>query len=80
MIMKPKLVLFDEPLSALDAPLRKKLAQLICRLQKEMGFTGIMVTHDLEEAKTIGDRIVLMKNGHVTWFGKSENFRGDLLG
>ena len=80
LIMKPKLVLFDEPLSALDAPLRKKLAQLICRLQKEMGFTGIMVTHDLEEAKTIGDRIVLMKKGHVTWFGKSENFRGDLLG
>ncbi len=46
LIIKPKLILFDEPLSALDAPLRKKLAGEILALQKEFGFTSVMVTHD----------------------------------
>lgn len=77
LIMKPKLVLFDEPLSALDAPLRKKLAQLIKTLQKKFDFTGIMVTHDLEEAKTVADNIVLMKKGGVIWSGKSQDFKDE---
>lgn len=75
LIMNPKLVLFDEPLSALDAPLRKKLAQLIKTLQKNLNFTGIMVTHDLNEAKTIADNIILMKKGHITWNGKAQDFK-----
>ncbi|MCQ2575149.1 MAG: ABC transporter ATP-binding protein [Treponema sp.] len=74
LIMKPKLVLFDEPLSALDAPLRKKLSALIVELQKTFGFTGIMVTHDINEAKTISDKILLMKKGKITWSGAAENF------
>lgn len=74
LIMKPKLVLFDEPLSALDAPLRKKLANLIKKLQKEFGFTGIMVTHDIQEAKNIADRILLMKKGKILWQGNSKDF------
>lgn len=74
LIMKPKLVLFDEPLSALDAPLRKKLANLIKKLQKEFGFTGIMVTHDIQEAKNIADRILLMKKGKILWQGNAKDF------
>lgn len=74
LIMKPKLVLFDEPLSALDAPLRKKLAALIKSLQTSFGFTGIMVTHDLNEAKTVSDQIILMKKGTITWNGPAQDF------
>lgn len=58
LIIKPKLILFDEPLSALDAPLRKKMAADIVSMQKKLGFTGIFVTHDLEEAKFVAQRIV----------------------
>lgn len=74
LIINPKLVLFDEPLSALDAPLRKKLANLIKKLQKEFGFTGIMVTHDIQEAKMIADKILFMKKGNLLWQGKSQEF------
>ena len=79
LIMKPKLVLFDEPLSALDAPLRKKLAMLIRELQKTFGFTGIMVTHDINEAKTVSDRIILMKDGKIFWTGSPEDFDEKML-
>lgn len=79
LIMKPKLVLFDEPLSALDAPLRKKLANLIKKLQKEFGFTGIMVTHDIQEAKMIAEQILFMKKGKLLWQGKSQDFDEKLL-
>ena len=74
LIMKPKLVLFDEPLSALDAPLRKKLATLIRDLQKSFGFTGIMVTHDIEEAKSICDKVILIEKGKIKWQGKPDDF------
>ena len=58
LITKPKLVLLDEPLSALDADLRKRLALQIKEWHKTLGWTGIMVTHDEEEARTIADVIV----------------------
>lgn len=79
LIMNPKLVLFDEPLSALDAPLRKKLAALIRDLQKTHDFTGIMVTHDINEAKTISDQIILMKQGKIFWQGKASEFEEKLM-
>lgn len=79
LIVKPELVLFDEPLSALDAPLRKKLALEIKHLQQEIGFTGIMVTHDLEEARAVSDRIVLIKTGRIVWQGLSKDFDESLL-
>ena len=65
LIIQPKLVLFDEPLSALDAPLRKRLAEDICTMQDSLGFAGIFVTHDREEARLVADRIVTMEKGHV---------------
>ena len=58
LITQPKLVLLDEPLSALDADLRSRLAHQIRDWQKTMGFTAIMVTHDLAEAETVADKIV----------------------
>ena len=79
LIVKPALVLFDEPLSALDAPLRKKLAKEICSLQKEFNFTGIMVTHDIAEAKAVSDKILLMKAGRIVWRGRAEDFDERLM-
>jgi len=58
LIMEPKLVLLDEPLSALDADLRKHLAAQISQWQKEIGFTALMVTHDEEEAESLADKII----------------------
>lgn len=79
LITRPKLVLFDEPLSALDAPLRKKLALLIKDLQNSFNFTSIMVTHDLEEAKNMADRIILIKKGSIYWQGNSDDFTEELF-
>lgn len=66
LIVEPKLVLLDEPLSAVDSDLRKKLASDIKQMQRELGFCALMVTHDLEEAKNMGDRILLIKKGRST--------------
>ena len=79
LIMQPKLVLFDEPLSALDAPLRKKLAILIKDLQKKFNFTGIMVTHDINEAKAISNQIILMKKGKIYWQGNACDFTESMM-
>lgn len=79
LIVQPKLVLFDEPLSALDAPLRRRLAAEIRRLQTEIGFTGIMVTHDIAEARAVSDRIILLSHGRIGWHGAAANFDDALL-
>lgn len=79
LIVHPELILFDEPLSALDAPLRKKLAAEIRALQKSLGFTGIMVTHDISEARTLADSIICIRNGTIIWQGPPKNFRETLL-
>lgn len=74
LIVQPKLVLLDEPLSALDAPMRKKLAEEIVSLQKKVGFTAVMVTHDVREAKLMSDRIILMEKGRIQWEGAADAF------
>lgn len=74
LIMKPKLLLLDEALSALDKPLRKKLARLIKDLQNRFNFTAIMVTHDQEEAKELSDQIIKMQRGKIIWQGKPCDF------
>ena len=58
-------MLLDEPLSALDAELRKKLADKILEWQKEFGFTAIMVTHDIEEAKRMSQKIISMNDSVI---------------
>lgn len=64
-VRKPKVFLFDEPLSNLDAKLRVQMRTEISRLHQRLGATMIYVTHDQTEAMTMADRIVLMKDGHV---------------
>lgn len=63
MVKKPQLLLMDEPLSNLDARLRLEMREEIRRIQKETGVTTIFVTHDQEEAMSISDSILLMKDG-----------------
>ena len=58
LITKPKLLLLDDPLSALDAELRQKLAFQLKEWQEQFGFTAIMVTHDEEEAQNVADKII----------------------
>src|SRR5262249_15361830 len=65
----PGLLLLDEPLSALDAKVRVYLRQEIKRLQRRLGVTTIMVTHDQEEALTMADRIVVMNRGRIEQIG-----------
>ena len=60
LITKPKLVLLDEPFSALDTDLRHRMATWLRNQQKKLGFTAIMVTHDQQEAQTVADKIVRM--------------------
>lgn len=67
----PGLLLLDEPLSALDAKVRVRLRREIKRVQRLLGITTIMVTHDQEEALTIADRIVVMRDGRIDQVGDS---------
>ncbi len=64
-VRQPKVFLFDEPLSNLDAQMRVSMRREIARLHQELGVTMIYVTHDQVEAMTLGDRIVVMEKGHV---------------
>ena len=66
---EPGLLLLDEPLSALDARLRKELRVEIRRIQRELGVTTVYVTHDQEEALAIADRVVVMRGGKVEQAG-----------
>jgi ABC-type sugar transport system ATPase subunit len=73
LIKKPKLLLFDEPLSNLDARLRISMRSEIKRLQRELGITSIYVTHDQIEALTMADRIAVIKNGVLQAFTDPES-------
>ncbi len=67
--INPRVLLLDEPLSALDAKIRVELRQEIRRIQQKMGITTIYVTHDQEEALSLSDRIVVMSQGHMEQVG-----------
>jgi iron(III) transport system ATP-binding protein len=68
-VIEPKVLLLDEPLSNLDAKLRVQMRQELLSLQRKLGLTTIFVTHDQEEANTICDRIAVMDNGIVQQVG-----------
>ncbi len=68
-VNKPRVLLLDEPLSALDYRLRKKMQKELQLLQKNLGITFILVTHDQEEAFTMSDRVVVMRNGAIEQIG-----------
>ncbi len=84
----PRLLLLDEPLSALDSGLRKNLRREIRRIQQQLSITAVYVTHDQEEALTISDKIVIMNNGKIEQTGSPEKiynnpstkFTADFLG
>jgi iron(III) transport system ATP-binding protein len=65
LIYDPRLLLFDEPLSNLDAKLRERMRHEIRRLQREVGITSVYVTHDQAEAMIISDRIIVMNRGRI---------------
>ena len=69
---KPRMLLLDEPLSALDAPLRKKLRTIIRQIHDRTGITMLYVTHDREEAFAIADRIMIMRGGKLEDTGTPE--------
>ena len=70
---KPRVLLLDEPLSNLDARLRLQTREEIRRIQKETGITTVFVTHDQEEAMSISDEIVVMRDGVIQQIGKPQN-------
>ncbi|AOT69431.1 ABC transporter ATP-binding protein [Geosporobacter ferrireducens] len=72
LVTEPKVLLLDEPLSALDAKIRKNLRYQIRKIQKELNITTIFVTHDQEEALILSDRIFLMNNGQFSQIGTPE--------
>ena len=72
LVTRPRLLLLDEPLSALDARIRKHLREQIRTIQRELGLTTIFVTHDQEEALVMSDRIFLMNKGHIVQSGNAQ--------
>lgn len=74
LIASPPLVLFDEPLSALDAVTQKHTARLIADLQAEEGFAALIVTHDLGYAVAYADQIAVLRDGYLEEVADAENF------
>ena len=72
----PKLMLFDEPFSALDPLIRRDMQDEVIRLQAEIGKTMIFITHDLPEALRLGDRIAIMRDGAIVQLGTPEELVG----
>ncbi len=71
--IRPDVLLLDEPLSNLDAKLREEVRVEIRQLQRQLGLTAIMVTHDQEEALTVADRLVVMDNGEIKQVGSQRD-------
>ncbi|MCG6929606.1 MAG: ABC transporter ATP-binding protein [Desulfofustis sp.] len=69
LVNEPKVLLLDEPMSALDAKLRSQVQVELRRLQQKLGQTFILVTHDQDEALVVSDRIAVMKDGKIAQFG-----------
>jgi iron(III) transport system ATP-binding protein len=77
MVIQPKVLLMDEPLSNLDAKLRVEMRQEIRLMQRGMGITTLYVTHDQEEALAVSDRIAVMSKGHVLQLAPPEQVYRD---
>src|SRR5207344_2435354 len=73
LVKRPHLLLLDEPLSNLDAGLRLTMRTEIRRIQRELGVTTILVTHDQIEATTMADRVVVMNGGRVEQEGAADD-------
>jgi spermidine/putrescine transport system ATP-binding protein len=73
LVNRPKVLLLDEPLGALDLKLRKQMQLELKRIQQEVGITFIYVTHDQEEAMTMSDRLAVMRQGKIEQIGPPED-------
>ena len=72
-IREPSVFLFDEPLSNLDAKLRVETRTELLQIQRRLGITSVYVTHDQEEAMTLSDRMVVMRDGHIAQLGTPQD-------
>jgi iron(III) transport system ATP-binding protein len=73
LVVEPRVLLFDEPLSNLDAKLREQMRGEIRRIQKSLSITAVYVTHDQNEAMSISDRVVVMRDGQIEQVGTPED-------
>ncbi len=70
MVMKPRILLLDEPLSALDGVIKESIKSKIKEIAREFHLTTIIVTHDPEEALTLSDRVLIINDGKISQYGK----------
>lgn len=73
LVMKPKILLLDEPLSALDGVIKESIKERIKTIAKEFNITIIIVTHDPEEALTLSDKVLIINQGKISQYGNPEN-------
>src|SRR5215471_10237555 len=73
LVIEPEILLLDEPLSNLDAKLRQEVRVEIRQLQRRLGITTVMVTHDQDEALTVADRLVVMSHGEIQQVGRQRD-------
>jgi phospholipid/cholesterol/gamma-HCH transport system ATP-binding protein len=74
--LEPRAVLYDEPTTGLDPIVTLHINELIRSLQRRLGFTSVVVTHDLKSAFTVGDRFALLDRGRIRFSGSAEEVRG----
>lgn len=83
MVMKPKILLLDEPLSALDGVIKESIKERIKKIAREYQLTTIIVTHDPEEALTLSDKVLILNKGGIAQFGTPDeivhNPQGDFI-
>ena len=83
MVMKPKILLLDEPLSALDGVIKESIKDRIKKIAREYQLTTIIVTHDPEEALTLSDKVLILNKGGIAQFGTPDeivhNPQGDFI-
>ena len=72
MVMKPKILLLDEPLSALDGVIKESIKEKIKEIAREFHLTTIIVTHDPEEALTLSDKVLIVNKGTISQYGCPE--------
>lgn len=70
--MKPKILLLDEPLSALDGVIKESIKQKIKEIARDYHLTTIIVTHDPEEALTLSDKVLIVNEGNISQFGSPD--------
>lgn len=73
LVVKPRVLLLDEPLSALDGVIKESIKRKIMQIVEQYNLTTIMVTHDSEEALTMSDRVLILKDGRIAQFAAPQD-------